>query len=49
MEMTVEQLISKLGDMPADAKVALFTKRSHEADAFTVELSDDGWVVLEAD
>lgn len=44
--MTVEELMTKLGDMPADAQVALYTKHG-EADEFTVELSDDNWVVLE--
>lgn len=47
--MTVEQLISALGDMPADANVCLTTKTAGEAEDFTVELSDDGWVVLEGE
>jgi hypothetical protein len=50
MELTVEELIEKLEKMPADAKVCLAVKDGDvEADAFTVELSSDGWVVLEGD
>jgi hypothetical protein len=45
--MTVEELITALGEMPADANVCLSTKRGGEAEDFTVEASDDGWVVLE--
>jgi hypothetical protein len=51
--MTVEELINQLGEMPADAQVVLSVKnedmaRFVEAEDFTVELSDDGAVVLEA-
>ena len=46
VELTVEDLISLLDKMPADAKVALVT-RHNEAEEFTVELDDTtGWVIL---
>jgi hypothetical protein len=45
--MTVEELIIALGELPADAQVCLSTRRGGEAEDFTVETSDDGWVVLE--
>jgi hypothetical protein len=47
--MTVEELISALGELPADASVCLTTKRGGEAEDFTVEMSDDGWVCLEGE
>lgn len=47
MELTVEDLMVLLGDMPADAKVALIT-RHNEAEVFTVTLDENtGWVLLE--
>lgn len=44
--MTVDELIDRLGEMPADAAVVL-SIGDHEQETFTVEVSDDGWVVLE--
>jgi hypothetical protein len=44
--MTVEELITALGDLPADASVSLAIGLA-EAQEFTVEVADDGWVVLE--
>jgi hypothetical protein len=46
--MTVAELIEALGAMPAEAQVSLAIGTA-EAEAFTVELSDDDWVVLEGD
>jgi hypothetical protein len=46
--MTVQELIENLEKMPFDAKVCMASKLI-EVDDFTVELSDDGWVVLEGD
>jgi hypothetical protein len=47
MEMTVEDLMVALGDLPADARVALIT-RHKEAEVFTVTLDENtGWVLLE--
>lgn len=47
MELTVEDLMVLLGEMPADAKVALIT-RHNEAEVFTVTLDENtGWVLLE--
>lgn len=46
MSLTVEQLMLRLGKMPADALVML-TTRHGEAEEFTVEYDDDsGWVTL---
>ena len=46
-ELTVEDLMVLLGEMPADAKVALVTRHG-EAEVFTVTLDDNtGWVLLE--
>ena len=46
VELTVEDLIIRLGDLPADAKVALITKGG-EAEEFSVELDHNtGWVLL---
>lgn len=45
--MTVEELITALGELPADAQVCLATRHGGEAEDFTVEMSDDGWVVLD--
>ena len=44
--MTVEELITKLGELPADADVCL-SAAGQEIEDFTVELSTDGWVVLD--
>jgi hypothetical protein len=47
MELTVEDLMVLLGDMPADAKVALITRHG-EAESFTVTLDENtSWVLLE--
>jgi hypothetical protein len=47
MEMTVEDLMVALGDLPADARVALIT-RHNEAEKFTVTLDENtGWCLLE--
>jgi hypothetical protein len=47
MELTVEDLMVLLGDMPADSRVALITKGG-EAEKFTVTLDDNtSWVLLE--
>lgn len=44
--MTVSELIAKLLDLPGEAPIALST-RYGEADDFTVEKADDGWIVFD--
>ena len=44
--MTVEELIDRLAEMPADANVVLSIGEVERED-FDVALSDDGFVVLE--
>ena len=47
VEMTAEDLILRLADMPADAKVALITKGG-EAEEFSVDYDPNtGWVLLQ--
>jgi hypothetical protein len=44
--VTVSELIAILQTKPGDAQVALATRHG-EAEEFTVEDADDGWVVLD--
>ncbi len=47
VELTAEDLILRLADMPADAKVALITKGG-EAEEFSVDYDPNtGWVLLQ--
>ena len=45
--MNVRQLITELLGYPDDAPVVLSTRHGGEVEDFSVETSDDGWVVLE--
>ena len=44
--MTVEELIDRLGEMPADAQVVISIGEQERED-FDVELSEDGAVIIE--